>query len=103
MKTGAALHPGQINAFDGATYDTLVTVQAALKQATAEATQFPQFKPQINQAAAAYDTAIAAFKTYHAAAAAGTATADQQASLQQTVAALVASVAQIEAAFGVKP
>ena len=102
VKQGTVLHPGQLNAFDGTAYDSLITVQAALNEAKTHSAQFPQFKDQLNQAIASYDAAKDAYKTYHTAAAGGTATSAQQAALEQQIAALVASVAKVETAFGVK-
>jgi hypothetical protein len=102
VKQGTVLHPGQLNTFDGTAYDSLITVQAALNEAKTHAGQFPQFKDQLNQAIASYNAAQDAYKTYHVAASGGTATGPQQAALEQQIAALVASVAKVETAFGVK-
>ena len=102
VKQGTVLHPGQLNAFDGTAYDSLITIQAALNEAKTHSVQFPQFKDQLNQAIASYNATQDAYKTYHAAASGGTATGAQQAALEQQIAALVASVAKVETAFGVK-
>ena len=53
-------HPNQINAFDGATYDTLVSTQAALDEAKVQfrSGALPQNSKQvINDAGAAYEQA----------------------------------------------
>lgn len=91
-------HPNQINAFDGVAYDTLITVQGSLNQAKALAPQFPQFKLELNQAIAAYDSAIAAYKLYHTSAAG----APDMTALQTQINALVASVSKLLADLGVK-
>lgn len=92
-------HPNQINAFDGAAYDTLITVQASIQTAKTLEPQFPQFKIELNQAISAYDSAIAAYKLYHGSAAG----APDQAALQAQVTALVGSVAKLLADLGVHP
>ena len=58
-------HPGAINAFDSAAYDTLITVQASINQAKTLVGNYPQFKADLNTAIAAYNTVIAAYKVYH--------------------------------------
>lgn len=96
--TTAVTHPGQINATDGAMYDALTIVQASLLQVKAlEALepQYPQFKAQVNQAIASYDTALAAYKTYHSA---GTGDA---AALQASIQSLQGAVASLLTSFGV--
>jgi len=50
--------------WDTITYQTLISVQAALNGAKAQAAALPQFKTQINQAITAYNAAEAAFKLY---------------------------------------
>jgi predicted lipoprotein len=92
----APTHPGAINAFDSTAYDTLITVQASLNQAKALITTYPQFKADLNTAIAAYNAAQAAYKTYHAAGAAGSTTA-----LQTQLQALVAQVAALLKNLGV--
>lgn len=96
------LRPGAVNQFDSVTYDTLITVQAALATARTQAPQFPTLIPQLNQAIAAYDAAQAAYKTYHTAATGGAATPAQQAALQTQITDLVSQVAKLETAFGSK-
>jgi hypothetical protein len=99
LAAGCAIrHPNQRNAFDGATYDTLIVAQAALNQAKVEVAAFPQYKEQVNQAIAAYNAARAAYALYHTAAA-GAPTQDE---LQAQISDLVSRIASLEKAFGVK-
>jgi hypothetical protein len=60
-------HPNQINAFDGASYDSLTVAHAALAslRGTISAT-YPQGKAAFNQAAAAYETAFNAYSAFRA-------------------------------------
>lgn len=97
-KTLTPSHPNQINQFDGVAYDTLITVQGSLNQAKMLAPQFPQFKTELNQAIAAYNSAIAAYKLYHSA---GTGAPDATA-LQTQITALVGSVSKLLSDLGVK-
>lgn len=94
----AATHPGQINAFDGAAYDTLVTVQASIQQSKGLEPQFPQYKTQLNQVIASYNAAIAAYKLYHTSAAG----APSASTLQTQLTDLVNAVAKLLTDMGVK-
>jgi hypothetical protein len=71
----------QVNDFDGTTYRALITLQGSLNSLgdsiKNDPTNLGSLKPAFNQATADYNTAMAFWKTYHAAAAAGQA-ADQQ-------------------------
>ena len=97
-------HPNQINAFDGYAYDVLITAQAAVQQVKVEEAQFPQFKAQVNQAIAAYNTAQSAYKFYHTVAVSDPLTEPQaQASLQAQLTDLMAQIAALEKSFGVAP
>jgi hypothetical protein len=63
----ATPHPNQIDAFDGATYDTLITAQATLDEAKVQFGQgkfasVPTAKVIINDAGAAYDQARTAWQ-----------------------------------------
>ena len=91
-------HPNQINTFDGAMYDSLMTVQGALNQAKVEIAKASnqQYKAQLNQAIGAYNTAIAAYKLYHTA---GQNVAD--AALQQQITDLVGQVGKLLTTLGV--
>lgn len=58
-------HPNQLNAFDGATYNSLALAHAALSSfRTAIAGQMPQYTPVFNGAAAAYATAFDAYAAF---------------------------------------
>lgn len=62
------LHPGALNVFDSHAYDTLISAQAALKQARTDIDATPAFskyRPQFNQVTAVYNTAMTAYKAYH--------------------------------------
>jgi hypothetical protein len=68
-KNGAAtaVHPNQINAFDGQTYDILVSAQAALDEAKLQykAGKLPtSSKSLINAAGASYETARTSWQTW---------------------------------------
>lgn len=103
IKQGSpALHPGAANAFDSQSYDTIITLRAAVQQASMEVTQFPQYKEQVNQAVTAFNTLQDAYKTYHTAALAGNSTTQQQQALTNGITSLVAQLAKLQAAFGVK-
>lgn len=67
-------HPNQINAFDGASYDSLTLAHAALStlRMTVSST-YPQYTSAFNQAAASYSTAYNAYALFR------TATANQPA------------------------
>ena len=95
------IHPGAVNQFDSTAYDSLITVQAALTTAKGQIAAFPQFKPQLNQAIAAYNTAQAAYKVYHTAALAGD--TSQQAALSAEITTLTQQVAQLLTSMGVTP
>src|SRR5947209_5178424 len=58
-------HPNQINAFDGATYDSLTLAHAALTSLRSEViTSYPKYTPEFNQAAAAYSAAYSAYTLF---------------------------------------
>ncbi len=58
-------HPNQINAFDGATYDSLTLAHAALTSLRSEViTSYPKYTSEFNQAAAAYATAYSAYALF---------------------------------------
>ena len=97
-------HPNQLNAFDGHAYDVLITAQAALQQVKVEAKKFPQFKPRVNQAIAAYNTAMTAYKLYHTVAASNPLTEPQaQSDLANQLTDLMAQIAALEKSFGQAP
>jgi hypothetical protein len=61
-------HPNQINAFDGTSYDTLTLAHAALGSLrTTVSTNYRQYVPAFNQAAASYSTAYDAYALFRTA------------------------------------
>ncbi len=94
--TIAPIHTGAANAFDSATYDALVSAQAAIEQAKVglPASQ----KTLLNQVIGYYNSAEAAYELYHKLATAGTATPANQADVQGKVDALKTGVAKLGAA-----
>ena len=96
------LHPGAVNAFDSEAYDTLISVQAAIQSAKTQVATTPalaQYKPQLDQAIAAYNTTQAAYKVYHASA---TPTSTPPADLQASITSLVAQVGKLLTSLGVQ-
>lgn len=91
-----ANHPNALNNFDSYAYDTLLTAQAALEGAKAQINLYPQAKPILNQAIAAYNTAQASYKVYH------TAGGGDITQLQMQLTDVVTAVAQVQKAFGAK-
>ncbi|MBV8811306.1 MAG: hypothetical protein JO033_21770 [Acidobacteriaceae bacterium] len=58
-------HPNQINAFDGATYDSLILAHAALTSLRSEViTSYRKYTPEFNQAVAAYAAAYSAYALF---------------------------------------
>lgn len=58
-------HPNQINAFDGASYDSLTVAHGALLSFRAQVSaNYPQYVPVFNEAAAAYSTALDAYTLF---------------------------------------
>jgi hypothetical protein len=58
-------HPNQINAFDGATYDSLLLAHGALTSIKANVTaSYPKYAPIFNQAAASYNAAYTAYSDF---------------------------------------
>ncbi len=90
-------HPGQISTFDGTAYDALIVAQASITQAKTLIPAHPEFKTELNQAIAAYNTAIAAYKLYHSQAAG----APSSSEIQGQVALLTSSVSQLLSKLGV--
>ena len=91
-------HPNQINAFDGAAYDTLITVQASINQAKTLIVTFPQFKADLNAVISGYNAAQAAYKIYHTTGAGGVV---DTTTLQTQLTALVTQVAALLKNLGV--
>lgn len=58
-------HPNQINDFDGATYDSLTVAHGALTAlGTQISTNYKQYAPQFNEAAATYSTAFTVYSQF---------------------------------------
>jgi hypothetical protein len=58
-------HPNQINAFDGATYDSLLLAHGALTSLQANVTVgYPKYAPLFNQASASYNAAYAGYAAF---------------------------------------
>jgi hypothetical protein len=58
-------HPNQINALDGATYDTMTLAHGALTSLRAQVSfSYPKYVPVFNQAAAAYGPAFNAYAAF---------------------------------------
>ncbi len=58
-------HPNQLNAFDGATYNSLTLAHAALSSFRDQISSgLPQYAPAFNEAATAYEDAFSAYATY---------------------------------------
>ncbi|MBV9082271.1 MAG: hypothetical protein JOZ62_06335 [Acidobacteriaceae bacterium] len=86
-------HPNQINAFDGASYDSLTLAHAALTSLRMQvATTYPQYKTVFNQAAASYGTAYSAYSLFRIAPAG-------QASAALAISNLTVSLVTLENAF----
>ena len=102
VKQGTIVHPGQANTFDGQAYDTIITLRAAVQQASMEVANFPMYKDQVNQAVASFNALEQAYITYHQAALAGQGTPVQETALSNQISSLVATVSKLESAFGVK-
>src|SRR5271157_2963660 len=86
--SAAKIHPGSPNAFDSATYDTLVTTHSVIESTKTDlaANAFPasisaNVKTALNALIQAYDVADTAYQAYHSSALAGTATTAQQAAV----------------------
>jgi hypothetical protein len=85
-------HPNQLNAFDGATYDSLTVAHAALSSLRAQVvTSYPKYAPVFNQASAAYTTSFNAYSLYR--------TSTNQTDISAALANLTVSVVALENAF----
>lgn len=88
-------HPNQINAFDGASYDSLTLAQGALTSLRVQvSTTYPQYAPEFNQAAAAYSTALNAYSVYRTAVIGA-----NQAQLSAAIQSLTVSIVLLENTF----
>ena len=90
-------HPNQINAFDGATFDTLLLAHVVrlplLAAETTVSTSYPKYVPIFNEAAAAYNTANATYAT------AFRTTPTTQAEVTVTITNLTVAIVALEDAF----
>ena len=86
-------HPNQLNAFDGASYDSLTLAHGALQSLRAEVTtKAQQYSSVFNEAAAAYSTAFQAYSVYRA-------TSNDQAAVAVSISNLTVSLVALENAF----
>jgi hypothetical protein len=67
-------YPNQINAFDGATYSTLLVANGVLSGLRASVGQDPQYTATYNSAAASYNLAVTGYSAFRTAPNASTAT-----------------------------
>ncbi len=65
-KATTATIPGSLNNADAQIYQQMTTAQAAIEQAKKDIASFPAAKDALNRVIAAYNTAEAAYQTYHA-------------------------------------
>ena len=88
-------HPNQLNAFDGATYNSLTLAHAALTSLRAEVSgAFPQYKPAFNEAAAGYAAAFQAYTVFRS-------QPDGKAALSVALSELTVDIVGLENAFAV--
>jgi len=86
-------HPNQINAFDGASYDSLTLAHAALTSIQAGVfVSYPKYTAVFNEAAAAYGTAYNAYSLYRV-------NPNEQAELSVQLNNLTVSIVSLENAF----
>jgi selenocysteine lyase/cysteine desulfurase len=67
-KATTATIPGSLNNADAQIYQNMQTAQAAIEQAKKDIASFPAAKDTLNKVIASYNTAEAAYQTYHASA-----------------------------------
>ncbi|HEY7302820.1 MAG TPA: hypothetical protein VH601_01800 [Bryobacteraceae bacterium] len=86
-------HPNQLNAFDGAAYNSLTLAHAALASFRAQiSSTAPQYIPAFNEAVAGYGTAFDAYARFRA-------QTGNQAAAGTALASLTASIVSLENAF----
>jgi hypothetical protein len=86
-------HPNQLNAFDGATYDTLLLAHGALTSLQASVTtSYPKYAPICNQATAAYNAAYTSYASFRL-------TPTTQAEVSVTIGNLTVAIVALENAF----
>jgi hypothetical protein len=86
-------HPNELNAFDGASYDSLTLAHGALTYLRGSvATSYPKYTPVFNQAVAAYGVAVNVYTLYRT-------NLQNQAAVASAISNLAASVAGLENAL----
>ncbi len=100
-----AIHPGAANKFDSDSYDAVLVTHNLIETTKTDLTNnaFPasiagNVKDAVNKLIAGYNVADTAYKTYHAAALAGNATAAQQTALQNALTDLNSQTAALTSA-----
>jgi hypothetical protein len=87
------VHPNQLNAFDGATYDSLTLAHGALQSLRAEiASGYPAYANTFDESAASYAAAYNAYALYRAG-------SGSQAALTVAIANLTVSIVALENSF----
>ena len=100
------VHPGAVNTFDSQTYDTLIVTHSVIESTKADlaAGKFPAgkvadgVKAALNALVLSYNVTDTAYLVYHTAAAAGTATATQQAAVTAGIQNINAQTTQLTSA-----
>jgi hypothetical protein len=83
-------HPNQINDLDGTTYDTMTVAHGAMMSLRTQiATNYKQYAPQFNEAAASYSTAFTVYSQFRT-------NVNSSASPSQAIAALTVSIVALE-------
>lgn len=83
-------HPNQINDFDGASYDSLTVAHGALTALRSQiSTNYKQYAPQFNEAAATYSTAFTVYSQFRT-------DLNDQATASEAVNALTISIIALE-------
>jgi len=86
-------HPNQLNAFDGASYDSLTLAHGALTSLRSQVnTSYPKYAPVFNQAATAYSAAYNAYLLFRA-------QSGSQSSVSLEINNLVIAAVALESAF----
>ncbi len=86
-------HPNQLNAFDGASYDSLTLAHGALTSLRSQvSTSYPKYAPVFDQAAAAYSAAYSAYSLFRA-------QSGSQGSVRLEINNLVVAAVALESAF----
>lgn len=104
------IHPGSPNAFDSASYDTLIATHSIIETTKTDLANnafpvsiAPNVKAALNTLIQAYNAADTAYQSYHSAALTGTATAAQQTSVSAAIANVNAATTALTNAKAAKP